>query len=92
MKAVPIVAIPRAIMFAFPQYTRVLPTKGEHIMTATEYRANMIPIISPETPFSLNSRGRKGAISAYALFDMRVQIRIHTNFPSIIFINSKNPV
>lgn len=36
IKAKPIVVIPKDIMFVFPTHRMVLPTKGEHTMTATE--------------------------------------------------------
>ena len=36
IKAQPIVVIPKDIMFVFPTHRIVLPTKGEHTMTATE--------------------------------------------------------
>lgn len=54
-----------------------LDTKGEQIMTANEYTANTNPTIEQEMPFFSNSRGRKGATSAYAVLEIRVASKIY---------------
>ena len=46
--------------------------KGENIITAIEYIANVKPIIEFEIPFNSNSKGKKGAIKAYAVLETSV--------------------
>ena len=81
-KAAPIRTNPTVIRGVVPYLETMPPINGEQMMTAIEYIEKISPTSSSWMPFSLNSRGKNGAIRAYAVFETKVTISTQTIFVS----------
>lgn len=69
-------SMPTTIRFLRPNLQIILPTNGLQNMTAKEYIAKIYPIQSWSISLRLNSKGKNGAMIAYAAFDRAVILNI----------------